>query len=511
MNPSDYDAFFFESLSNPERHIDRLYAQALLKGVLPTHPRCAQVLEIGCSTGANIIPQAILYPKSHFVGVDVSKEQISLAQNVSLSLGLKNIEFLPIGVEHLNRISRSFDYIICHGLYSWVGLDTQRMLIEQIAHYLSPNGVGYLSYNTKIGWQNCQLIKRHLIECTHEILDSSVKIARARKIIEAALEIGRINELLLHSRTVQFLTYLAAVSDALLLHEYLNPHASGVSVRTLDHDLKAYHLQYFGDARPQRESVDLIGFDTASSSQIDIRQQMTSAEKDDLNDLLRPKSFRAALVVRAGLKEKRVDSNELLSSLYFASPLVLLSQEVDIDTNAPSAYLFMRGEEQPFRVFEEIVARIVIKLTQTWPEPVSGQSLFTSLHTDSERSELLRLIYSGAIEVSSGNFGCTSVLEYKPATSPYVRLQAQSNTIVSTLKHEYFRINDFERLLLKLLDGTKTKESLADAMQSAFDLGELRIAQGQIINIDKGFFEAAVEMALREFTEHGLLVCSTHL
>jgi ubiquinone/menaquinone biosynthesis C-methylase UbiE len=222
MSISDYDAIFFESLPNPERHIDRLYTQAYLKGLAPCQPHCANVLEIGCSTGANIIPQAVLYPNSKFLGLDLSKEQIAIAQGMASTLALKNVEFVAAGIETLQRAEKSFDYIICHGLYSWVSADTQRMLTEQIAYYLSPNGVAYLSYNTEIGWRSYQLLKDYLVRCAQSNLPSNEKIARARSVIAAANQISRESKLLSQSRAVQFLSYLDTISDALLLHEYLN-------------------------------------------------------------------------------------------------------------------------------------------------------------------------------------------------------------------------------------------------------------------------------------------------
>jgi methyltransferase-like protein len=506
MSISDYDAIFFESLPNPERHIDRLYTQAYLKGLAPCQPHCANVLEIGCSTGANIIPQAVLYPNSKFLGLDLSKEQIAIAQGMASTLALKNVEFVAAGIETLQRAEKSFDYIICHGLYSWVSADTQRMLTEQIAYYLSPNGVAYLSYNTEIGWRSYQLLKDYLVRCAQSNLPSNEKIARARSVIAAANQISRESKLLSQSRAVQFLSYLDTISDALLLHEYLNPHASGVSVTKLHSNLKCYGLQYFGDARPQRECSDDLLESSLRGALTSAKKNMHRAEREDLSDLIQPKSFRAALVVRDQIHEKRVDSSDTLRSLYFASPLIFLSEEDISEDNQTVCWLFMRGEDQPVHVSNQVIAEILTTLARHWPVPVSGQVLFLNDLTDVQHNEFMRLVWSGAIEVSSSNFTCTSLQEEMPTTSPYIRLQAQKSGLVSTLKHEYFQLNDFERSLLKLLDGSRTRADLVEAMRAIIESGQLTIAQDQAADITSDFLAAAVNMALQEFAEHALLM-----
>ena len=121
---SAYEELHFQSLPSPERHIDRLYINASLLGLSAVDPRNARVLDIGCSTADNIIALASWYPKSTFVGLDASESQIEKAQNRVQQLSLSNIELhcCEIGgseSKDLEPLLSEFDYVICHGLYSW--------------------------------------------------------------------------------------------------------------------------------------------------------------------------------------------------------------------------------------------------------------------------------------------------------------------------------------------------------------------------------------------------------
>ena len=54
------------------------------------------MLEIGCAAGGNIISQAINYPNSSFVGIDLSGEQVKIGNEAIEQSGLKNIKLLQM-------------------------------------------------------------------------------------------------------------------------------------------------------------------------------------------------------------------------------------------------------------------------------------------------------------------------------------------------------------------------------------------------------------------------------
>ena len=52
----------------------------------------------------------------------------------------------------------SFDYILCHGVYSWVPAPVQQRIFELCQRLLSPRGIAYISYNTYPGFYRRQPI-----------------------------------------------------------------------------------------------------------------------------------------------------------------------------------------------------------------------------------------------------------------------------------------------------------------------------------------------------------------
>src|SRR5258708_28374425 len=91
--------------------------------------RC-RVLELGCARGGNIIPMALARPDSRFVGIDLSPRQIADALAVVRQLGLANVELRDIDILQVGKDFGTFDYILCHGVYSWVPPQVQERIME---------------------------------------------------------------------------------------------------------------------------------------------------------------------------------------------------------------------------------------------------------------------------------------------------------------------------------------------------------------------------------------------
>lgn len=150
-----YDAVKYHSHAYPQASVDRLCATARVYGLQTPLPNNAKVLEIGCAAGGNIIAQAINYPNASFVGIDLSSEQIKIGNEAIEKIGLKNIKLLQMdatkATEELS--GEEFDYIICHGVYSWVPNFVKKAIFEIGAKLLSPKGVMMISFNVYPGWK----------------------------------------------------------------------------------------------------------------------------------------------------------------------------------------------------------------------------------------------------------------------------------------------------------------------------------------------------------------------
>src|SRR5436309_1556438 len=86
----------------------------------PTYISVARVLELGCAAGGNIIPLAARNPNASFIGIDLSSAQVESGRARIAQLGLSNIELRCESFSDAAAPDAAFDYIVCHGVYSWV-------------------------------------------------------------------------------------------------------------------------------------------------------------------------------------------------------------------------------------------------------------------------------------------------------------------------------------------------------------------------------------------------------
>ena len=146
-----YDVIYYPGHSFPETHPDRLATMASYYGLESAPIDRCRVLELGCGVGGNLIPIACLYPESEFIGVDLSAHAIERGQANVAALGLTNIALHNRNIMEMASDGRPFDYIIAHGVYSWVPPAVREKMLALYGECLAPNGVAYVSYNAHPG------------------------------------------------------------------------------------------------------------------------------------------------------------------------------------------------------------------------------------------------------------------------------------------------------------------------------------------------------------------------
>ena len=97
-----YDKIPYESRPYPRAHVDRLACVAALMGMSPAPLENCRVLEIGCAAGGHLIPMAMGFPGSRFIGVDISTRELEEGRQLIASLGLENIELIQRGAEAID-------------------------------------------------------------------------------------------------------------------------------------------------------------------------------------------------------------------------------------------------------------------------------------------------------------------------------------------------------------------------------------------------------------------------
>src|SRR5262245_61473013 len=146
-----YDTVAYPSHSCPQTHPDRLATLATLFGMAPAPVERCRFLELGCGDGGNLLDLAFALPGSRFVGVDLAPSAITRANEDAQALGLMNVEFHCADLLDRTPPGEPFDYVVAHGLISWVPEAVRLRVFESCRDRLSPQGVAYVSYNVLPG------------------------------------------------------------------------------------------------------------------------------------------------------------------------------------------------------------------------------------------------------------------------------------------------------------------------------------------------------------------------
>jgi SAM-dependent methyltransferase len=150
---------------------------ARLAGLRTPHPASARILEIGCASGHNLLPLAERWPDTSFTGIDLSPAAIQTASGLAAASGLHNARFITADLADFSPADGPFDFILVHGVFSWVPDATKQSLLDFCRRHLSPSGTACISFNVAAGWESRLPI-----------------IARARQLMESR-QIGRIEAL----------------------------------------------------------------------------------------------------------------------------------------------------------------------------------------------------------------------------------------------------------------------------------------------------------------------------
>jgi SAM-dependent methyltransferase len=90
--------------------------------------------------------------QGRFVGVDLSGRSLAEARAAVGELGVANVELFEADVVQWEYAGPPFDYVIAHGLFSWIPAAAQQRLFAICQRHLSPHGIAYISFNTLPGW-----------------------------------------------------------------------------------------------------------------------------------------------------------------------------------------------------------------------------------------------------------------------------------------------------------------------------------------------------------------------
>lgn len=270
-------------------------------------------LELGSGPAFSTIVHAACFPSAEFHACDFNAESIETGSQYSHELAVENVRFHPISFADLNALELpDFDFIVLHGVYSWVGQEARKTICQLIRRRLKVGGLVYLSYNCMPGWTNELPLRKLMIE-----LASSASGDSPERVAEAVRSLAELS----NSGLKFFRTNPAAVSavDAYsrspsnyLAHEFLNETwEPQYSVDVADEMLQA-GLSYVGSATLVDNHETLV-VDSASAKAI--AEMSTARQRQLATDFAVDRQFRRDVFVRADQRIDNADPNNFLGDV----------------------------------------------------------------------------------------------------------------------------------------------------------------------------------------------------
>lgn len=461
-----YDELPYDSLPLPETQPDFLAAVAHLHGFDAADPSRARILELGGAQGGNLIPLASRWPTCECVGVELSRVQAQAGADFVARLGLRNVRILHGDLAALPAELGQFDYIIAHGVYSWVPPSVQQALLAVCRRHLSPNGLAYISFNVAAGWQALQPLRAALVGRTSAGLPAPERYRQALGTLEA-LESEWDDPGLLKE-----IAYLRKAAPSYLFHEYLADYNAPMRFAEFASHLDAHGLRYVGEAGPRRAVVELEDAWGLMPEGMAGRWHDAEAALDNALAV----RFRRALVARDDAPCAQPPQAAALSGLRFHADL---RSDEEIDLGAGTAQAFVNPAGNTFLIAQPVMKAGAMVLSSAYPaaigyaalldaarEVLAGYEAGVPADESVFREALFQLvaihgvmptIWAGPFAVEPGERPCATALARQQASTP--------GWVVSGARHVAIDLDPTGRWLLGLLDGSRTLDELVAAIQ----------------------------------------------
>jgi SAM-dependent methyltransferase len=454
-----YEIVRYAGMPFAQTHPDRLATMARLFGMTPPDIRHARVLEIGCCDGGNLIPMALSLPESECVGIDLTSVDIEAARRAAAEVGVANVQFHAMDLTELPGPLGQFDYIVCHGLYTWVPNDVREKMLAVIKASLTPHGVAYVSYNALPGAHMRMMIRDMMRFHTSGVEDPAEILSRCRQLLEfVCFASGRDPD---YQAFIQHETEQMFSRPAYgLFHDELEENYNPVYFHEFAAHAARCGLQYLSEANYFDMTTDSVGgmdspvFDAVAGDVL-LREQYL--------DFARCRRFRQTLLCHDNIPLQRDLQVEVFQDCYFASPAKQVAiTPVEGEEVEEGVEEFHGPKSSKVKTAHPVVLRIMHRLVEAWPAAVPFSALSDSESQLTTDLKVIHALYSsGLIEIRTVPPTFVIAASERPVASPLARLQAIRNVPITTLRHTTIVTSgDVERRLISLLDGTRTRAEL---------------------------------------------------
>jgi methyltransferase-like protein/2-polyprenyl-3-methyl-5-hydroxy-6-metoxy-1,4-benzoquinol methylase len=478
MDASSYDQIPYTSLAFPQTHPDHLAGIARLFALRPPDITACRVLELGCASGGNLLPMAFNLPGSEFVGIDLSQKQVDDGRHTIAALGLRNVRIEQASIGDIDEGWGQFDYIICHGVFSWVERDVQDHILTIVSRNLSANGVAYVSYNTYPGWHMREMVRQTMRYHAEQFSDPRERVEQARAMLtflaSASAGTGAYHELMSGEAE-----RLSRSPDSYVFHEHLERTNLPVYFHEFIERAERAGLQYLSEAVVSEMLTSLFPAPVAETL---ARISPDLIHLEQYLDFVRNRQFRQTLLCHEPLRPVRALNPDVLRGLLMSSPATSDSPDLspgvavaftsgtrraDVTSPASKAALTILMERWPCAVgVEELIEAALDRVAPHLDDaPPSGMRIAMF-------EDLLGAVTHGLISLHTQPPPCTHRPSNTPVAHPVAAFQADRGPFVVDAHHTMHQLDAVGLDILKLANGARTRAEIAHAVGSRLDAAQ---------------------------------------
>lgn len=471
-----YDVVRYPSHVHLQTHPERLATLGRLHGIQVAPPTACRVLEIGCGNASNLVPMAWALPGSSFTGIDLAERPLVEGRELAAHLGLKNLKLQQLDLMNLDTAWGEFDYIICHGVYSWVPEPVRDRLLAVCRQCLAPKGIAFISYNALPGAQFSIMLREMMLFHAGQIVDPEEKARQAMALIQLIADANPSGR---DVRTEWIRVELKRLLDnppAQVFHDELAPCFAPILFTDFARHAAGHNLQFVTEAdfpemsdqgfspEAQRALRQLAGDRIRHEQYRDFlklrrfRQTLLTHRENAVRSAPDPDAVTRFMVsLHSPLTASNNDLGPIVATHFTARP----SGQVETDFPIGKAALHHLIQQHPAAVsVQELTGAVAHRLRDAGiareaPGEIQGRL----------NPFLLQLYGRGLIRLHSWYPQLPRHAAERPVASPIARWQIQHEPRVTSLTHRTVEVEDaIGQSLLALLDGTRDRPTLCEAI-----------------------------------------------
>lgn len=301
--------------------------------------RCADlrqpfaVCELGCGQGFGSVLQAAANPQGHFVGVDFNPAHVEHGRGLAAAVGVSNVEFIEntfAGMLSASGEEPQYDFIVLHGVYSWVSEADRATLRAFIERQLKPDGIAFVGYMSQPGLEFFSAPRRFVQQYAQA--SSGTSAERVMAGLRALQRLCRSGAgVFAHDpRIADYVDRILGDNPSYLAHELLNEHWATLPVADVIRDFETIGTTYLGSATP----IDNVNALSLPGNVLPMLADLPGTRlRETFKDLARNQTHRRDLYQRASASVSEAEHRDaLLEQVVAALPGAPASGSVRLDT-----------------------------------------------------------------------------------------------------------------------------------------------------------------------------------